>query len=58
MNEASQTRQSKTMAEVEKDAILTAYEANGKNAMKTATELGISIFTLYRRLRRYRGAGK
>ena len=43
----------RTLAEVEKDYILTVLEANGGNQALTAQQLGIGSATLYRRLKRY-----
>ena len=44
---------SRTLAEVERDYILAALEANHGNQKKTAEQLGIGTATLYRRLRVY-----
>ena len=41
--------------EADRDAVLAALERNGGNKAATARELGISLSTLHRRLRRYRG---
>jgi two-component system response regulator HydG len=49
---------SRTLAEVERDYILAALEANGGNQKKTAEQLGIGTATLYRRLRAYGAALK
>jgi DNA-binding NtrC family response regulator len=43
----------RTLAEVERDYILAALEANGGNQKRTAEQLGIGTATLYRRLRSY-----
>ncbi|HEV8267864.1 MAG TPA: sigma-54 dependent transcriptional regulator [Thermoanaerobaculia bacterium] len=45
----------KTMAEIEKDAILTALQTSGGNRRKAAEKLGIGLRTLQRKLKEYRG---
>ncbi len=45
-------RVGKTMREIRFEAILAAYEMNGKNAQATCRELGISKATFYRELSR------
>ena len=45
-------RLGKTMKEIHFDAIVAAYEANGKNAQAACRELGISKATFYRELNR------
>ena len=45
-------RVGKSMSEIRFDAILAAYEMNGKNAQATCRELGISKATFYRELSR------
>lgn len=47
-------RLGKTMREIRFDAILAAYEINGKNAQATCRELGISKATFYRELSRHK----
>ncbi len=45
----------KTMAEIEKEAILTALQASGGNRRKAAERLDIGLRTLQRKLKEYRG---
>jgi len=45
----------KTMAEIEKEAILTALQASGGNRRKAADRLDIGLRTLQRKLKEYRG---
>jgi DNA-binding NtrC family response regulator len=45
----------KTMAEIEKEAILTALQASGGNRRKAAERLEIGLRTLQRKLKEYRG---
>ncbi len=45
----------KTMAEIEREAILTAVQASGGNRRKAAERLGIGLRTLQRKLKEYRG---
>jgi DNA-binding NtrC family response regulator len=45
----------KTMAEIEKDAILLALQTSGGNRRKAAERLGIGLRTLQRKLKEYRG---
>jgi DNA-binding NtrC family response regulator len=45
----------KTMAEIEKEAILTALQAAGGNRRKAADRLDIGLRTLQRKLKEYRG---
>jgi DNA-binding NtrC family response regulator len=45
----------KTMAEIEKEAILTALQASGGNRRNAAERLGIGLRTLQRKLKEYRG---
>ncbi|MBL8113917.1 MAG: sigma-54-dependent Fis family transcriptional regulator [Acidobacteria bacterium] len=45
----------KTMAEIEKEAILTALQASGGNRKKAAERLDIGLRTLQRKLKEYRG---
>jgi len=47
----------KTMAEIEKEAILTALQAAGGNRRIAAERLGIGLRTLQRKLKEYRGEG-
>jgi two-component system response regulator HydG len=47
----------KTMAEIEKEAILTALQASGGNRRKAAERLEIGLRTLQRKLKEYRGEG-
>jgi DNA-binding NtrC family response regulator len=44
-----------TLAEIERDVVLATYELQGRNKEKTAAALGISLKTLYNRLREYNG---
>ncbi|MGL4421913.1 MAG: sigma 54-interacting transcriptional regulator, partial [Gemmataceae bacterium] len=43
----------KSLADVEMEYILTIYAKNGGNKQQTATELGISLKTLYNKLHKY-----
>ena len=43
----------KTLADIEMDYILQVYAKNGHNKQATATELGISLKTLYNKLHKY-----
>jgi DNA-binding NtrC family response regulator len=43
----------RTLADIEMEHILRAYEKNGRNKQATAAELGISLKTLYNKLNRY-----
>jgi DNA-binding NtrC family response regulator len=45
----------KTMAEIEKDAILTALQVSGGNRRRAAEKLDIGLRTLQRKLKEYRG---
>ncbi len=45
----------KTMAEIEKEAILTALQASGGNRRRAAEKLDIGLRTLQRKLKEYRG---
>ena len=45
----------RTMAEIEKEAILATLEACGRNRRKAAERLGIGLRTLQRKLKEYRG---
>jgi len=45
----------KTMADIEKEAILTALQVTGGNRRKAAEQLGIGLRTLQRKLKEYRG---
>ncbi len=45
----------KTMAEIEKEAILMALQTSGGNRRKAAERLGIGLRTLQRKLKEYRG---
>ncbi|MCE7959742.1 MAG: hypothetical protein DYH06_17660, partial [Acidobacteria bacterium ACB2] len=45
----------KTMADIEKEAILTALQASGGNRRRAAEQLGIGLRTLQRKLKEYRG---
>jgi DNA-binding NtrC family response regulator len=47
----------RTLAEVEREAILAALEANDGNQARTAAALGIGTATLYRKLKAYRAGG-
>lgn len=47
-------RTPKTMREIRFDAILAAYDSNGKNAQAACRELGISKATFYRELSRHK----
>ena len=47
----------KTMAEIEKEAILTSLQASGGNRRKAAERLDIGLRTLQRKLKEYRGEG-
>jgi DNA-binding NtrC family response regulator len=51
----SQILVGKTMAEIEKEAILTALQASGGNRRKAAERLEIGLRTLQRKLKEYRG---
>jgi DNA-binding NtrC family response regulator len=46
-----------TLAEVEREAILSALEAEHGNRAKTATRLGIGQATLFRKLKQYLSEG-
>ena len=48
----------KTMAEIEKEAILLALQTSGGNRRKAAERLGIGLRTLQRKLKEYRGEGE
>ena len=48
----------KTMAEIEKDAILLALQASAGNRRKAAERLDIGLRTLQRKLKEYRGGGE
>jgi len=54
-SEATYDLVGKTLAEVEKDLLLSTLEALGGNRQKTATQLGIGERTLYRKLKEYQG---
>jgi transcriptional regulator with PAS, ATPase and Fis domain len=43
------------MAEIEKEAILTALDVSGQNRRRAAEALGIGLRTLQRKLKEYRG---
>ena len=45
----------RTMAEIEKEAILATLEASGRNRRKAAERLGIGLRTLQRKLKEYQG---
>jgi DNA-binding NtrC family response regulator len=45
----------KTMAEIEREAILTALQVSGGNRRRAAEALGIGLRTLQRKLKEYRG---
>ena len=45
--------QGKSLADVEMEYILQVYAKNGQNKQATATELGISLKTLYNKLHKY-----
>jgi DNA-binding NtrC family response regulator len=45
----------RTMAEIEKEAILTALDVSGQNRRRAAEALGIGLRTLQRKLKEYRG---
>jgi len=45
----------KTMAEIEREAILTALQTSGGNRRRAAERLGIGLRTLQRKLKEYRG---
>src|SRR5439155_18402285 len=45
--------QAKSLADVEMEYILQVYAKNGQNKQATATELGISLKTLYNKLHKY-----
>jgi DNA-binding NtrC family response regulator len=47
----------KTMAEIEKEAILTALQISGGNRRRAAEKLDIGLRTLQRKLKEYRGGG-
>ena len=47
----------RTMAEIEREAILATLEACGRNRRKAAERLGIGLRTLQRKLKEYRGGG-
>ncbi|MEO6326183.1 MAG: sigma-54 dependent transcriptional regulator [Thermoanaerobaculia bacterium] len=47
----------KTMAEIEKEAILTALQTSGGNRRRAAEKLDIGLRTLQRKLKEYRGEG-
>jgi DNA-binding NtrC family response regulator len=47
----------RTLADVERDYILSVLEKNRGNQKRTAEQLGIGTATLYRRLREYAGEG-
>jgi DNA-binding NtrC family response regulator len=44
----------RTLEEIEREAILAAFEAHGRNQNRTAAALGIGTATLWRKLRRWR----
>jgi two-component system, NtrC family, response regulator AtoC len=50
-----QVRLGTTLAEVERELILATYEKQGRNKEKTAAALGVSLKTLYNRLKEYNG---
>jgi DNA-binding NtrC family response regulator len=52
---SSATLVGKTMAEIEKEAILTALQASGGNRRAAAERLDIGLRTLQRKLKEYRG---
>jgi DNA-binding NtrC family response regulator len=45
----------KTMAEIEREAILTALQVTGGNRRRAAESLGIGLRTLQRKLKEYHG---
>ena len=45
----------KTMAEIEREAILTALQVSGGNRRRAAESLGIGLRTLQRKLKEYHG---
>jgi len=45
----------KTMAEIEREAILTALQVSGQNRRRAAESLGIGLRTLQRKLKEYHG---
>jgi two-component system, NtrC family, response regulator HydG len=47
----------RTLAQIEREAILAALDAHGGNQGKTAAALGIGTATLYRKLKRWRAEG-
>jgi DNA-binding NtrC family response regulator len=57
IEDLEQTRVSKTMEEIEKDAILEALEKTGGNRTRAAEILGIGLRTLHRKLKEYEKKG-
>lgn len=53
-NNTNTRTQGQTLYQIEKKAILSAYERNEKRQLKTTIELGIGIRTLRNRLKKYR----
>ena len=52
---ASERLVGKTMAEIEREAILTALQVTGGNRRRAAESLGIGLRTLQRKLKEYHG---
>ncbi len=57
VEDLEKTRVSKTMEEIEKDAIIEALEKTGGNRTRAAEMLGIGLRTLHRKLKEYEKKG-